>query len=130
MDKKIGWIFMLVAAVTLMLGMSPALAKELLLFDRPLTLLGYATQGGSVSLATNDYYDTERGLQMALMNLFMEGDYKISDQLKFYTSAKLTTDWAYQLKANDASWNDKLFDKSMDHLNFDHKYWQLLNEAH
>ena len=130
MDKKRVWMLILVVAVTLTLGMSPALAKELLLFDRPLTLLGYATQGGSVSLATNDHYDTERGLQMALMNLFMEGDYKISDKLKFYTSAKLTTDWIYQIKANDASWHDKIFDKSRDHLNVDNHYWQILNESH
>ncbi|HSB07421.1 MAG TPA: DUF1302 family protein [Thermodesulfobacteriota bacterium] len=132
MDKKRIGIFIVVAAVTLTLGMSSALAKELILFDRPLTLLGYATQGAAVSLKPNadGYYDTEKGLQMALMNLFMEANYKMSDPLKFYTSAKLTVDWAYQLKANDASWHEKEFDKSRNHLNVDDHYWQILNEAH
>ena len=108
----------------------PGDGREVMLFGKPLTLLGYATQGAGVSLMTKDYYDTERGLQTALMNLFMEADYKAFDTLKFYTSAKLTTDWTYQIKANDASWHDKEFNKSKNHLNVDSNYWQILNEAH
>lgn len=132
MNRKRGLISILVASVIISLWVCPGMAREVMLFGKPLTLLGYATQGASVSLKPNadGYYDTEKGLQMALMNLFIEGDYKAADTLKFYTSVKLTTDWAYQIKANDASWSDKLFDKSKNHLNVDGQYWQVLNEAH
>jgi hypothetical protein len=130
MNRKRGLISILVVWVIISLWVCPAMAREVMLFGKPLTLLGYATQGAGVSLVTNDHYDTERGLQTALMNLFLEGDYKAADNLKFYTSAKVTTDWIYQIKANDASWNDKEFNKSKTYLNVDANYWQILNEAH
>lgn len=122
-------MFVLVVAVSLALGISPVLARELLLFDRPLTLLGYITQGAGFSL-NGEHYDTEQGLQTALTNLFVETDYKMTDQLKFYTSGRLSVDWAYQLNSGRDSWEDKLFNKSKGHLNVDSNYWQILNEAH
>ena len=129
MKKKRLFISMLACELVVVLMVFPAWAKELLVFDRPLNLLGYASQEAGFSLSDNDRYDTEKGLQQALMNLFVEADYKISNQLKFYGSSRLTLDWAYQLKTNDSSWNDKEFDKSYDNLNVDEKYWQLLREA-
>lgn len=107
-----------------------ARAEEYILFERPLNLLGYFTQGVAISLIDKNKYDTERGLQSALMNLFVEGDYKISNELKFYGSSMLTVDWAYQLNANRDSWHEKLFSESNGHLNVDGKYWQVLKEAH
>ncbi len=130
MEKKKLFILGLVVLVTVALCQSPALAKELLIFDRPLNILLYVTQGTAVSLSDKDRYDTEKGLQSALMNLFIEMDYKISDKMKFYTSERFSVDWAYQLKHNDDSWHDKLFNQSKSHLNVDNKYWQILNEAH
>ncbi len=129
MNKKRLSILVWVAAVILVLGVSPAPARELLLFDRPLTLLGYITQGAGFSLS-HEHYDTEEGLQTALTNLFLETDYKMTDKLKFYTSGRLSVDWAYQLNSDRDSWNDKLFNKSKGHLNVDGNYWQILNEAH
>ena len=118
------------ALMVMLLSVSPAIAEEFIIFERPLNLLGYATQGGALSLIDKNKYDTEKGLQSALMNVFVEGDYKISNELKFYGSSMLTVDWAYQLNANRESWHEKLFSESKDYLNVDDKYWQLLKEAH
>jgi len=128
MYKKKVWMFVWIAALVLTLGLSPSLAKEFLVFDHPLSLLGYATQGAAFGM--HNSYDTEAGSQAALMNLFVEGEYRISPKLKFYSSIKYTQDWAYQINAGRESWNDKLFDKSKDHLNVDGNYWQIMNEAH
>ena len=108
----------------------PVRAKEFIVFERPLNLLGYMTQGTSFSLIGKSKYDLEQDFNSALMNLFLEGDYKISDTLRFYGSSMLTVDWIYQIKHPDSSWNNKLFNKSRDRLNVDDKYWQLLKEAH
>lgn len=105
-----------------------AIAAEFNVFGKSLRVMGYATQGGAFGWL--DKSDTEKGLQQALMNIYLEGEYKIAPELKFYGSGLLTVDWAYQLKHNDSSWHDKLFDKSKDKLNVDDKYWQLLKEAH
>jgi hypothetical protein len=106
------------------------MAEEVAVLGKPLNLLGYVTQGGALSLIDRNEYDTQKGLQSALMNLFVEGDYKISSELKFYGSSMLTVDWAYQFNSNRESWHEKLFSKSKDRLNVDSKYWQVLKEAH
>jgi len=131
MKKRKFLFLLLVAGMTVVLVVSPVIAGEqYTVFGNPLNLTGYITQGLAFSLSDKDRYDTEKGLQSALMNLFLEMDYKISPQLKFYTSERLSVDWIYQLNHNDDSWHDKLFNKSKGHLNVDDKYWQILNEAH
>ena len=52
-------------------------------------------------MGCKDAYDTEKDFNSALMNLFVEGDYEITNDLKFYGSGMLTVDWMYQLKHND-----------------------------
>jgi hypothetical protein len=130
MEKKKYWISVLAFVLAGVLLASPSMAKELLVFDRPLNILGYASQEAGFSLSNKDRYDTEKGLQTTLTNFFVEADYKISNQLKFYGSTRLTGDWIYQVKHNDSSWHDKEFRKSKGNLNFDDKYWQILREAH
>jgi hypothetical protein len=130
MKKKRLLILVLMAGLTITLAGPPAMAEQFTVLGKPLNLFGYATQGGSFSLLDKDKYDTEKGLNSALMNLFVEGDYTPISNLKFYASGMLTVDWIYQLKHNDSSWNDKLFSKSKNNLNVDDKYWQLLKEAH
>jgi len=130
MKKKRFLILFLMAGLTIVLLVSPAMAEQFTVFGRPGRIMGYISQGGSFSLDDKDKYDTEKGLNSALTNLFVEGDYAITDNLKFYGSSMLTVDWIYQLKANDSSWNEKLFNKSRDRLNVDNKPWQLLKEAH
>ena len=128
MDKKRLTILMVAAIIAMAFWVFPAGARELLLLDKPLTLLGFATQ--EAALGMHNAYDTEAGLQSALMNLFVEAEYKVFPQFKFYTSEKLSVDWAYQLNANRDSWEDKGFDKSRHRFNVDDRYWQILNEAH
>jgi hypothetical protein len=128
MNKKNFLVSVLVAGLTIGLTVIPCMAIEFNLFGRPVHLTGYITQGAAFGL--HDDYDTEQGLQMVLMNLFAEADYRISDQLKFYGASMLTADWIYQLKSGDNSWHDKLFAKSKGRLNVDDADWQLLKEAH
>jgi hypothetical protein len=130
MEKKKYWIFVLAFGLAGVLLASPSMAKELLVFDHPLNILGYASQEAGFSLSDQDRFDTEKGLQTTLTNFFVEADYKISNQLKFYGSTRLTGDWIYQIKHNDSSWHDKEFRKSKGNLNFDDEYWQILREAH
>jgi len=126
MNKKKLLISVLVASLTV-LTFSSAIAEEFSVAGRPLKLFGYATQ--EVSYGFSDAYDTEKGINSALMNLFVESAYDITKDLKFYGSGMLSVDWIYQLKCNDSSWVDKLFSKSKGNLNVDDKYWQLLKEA-
>ena len=130
MEKKRLCILVLMAAMVIALSVSSAIAEPFLLFGRQGNILGNFTQGGSFSLLDKDKYDVEKGFNSALMNLLLEGDYQPLDNLKLYASTMLTVDWIYQLKANDSSWHEKLFDHSRHYLNVDDKYWMLLKEAH
>lgn len=127
MKKRKLLTLVLMAGLIIALTFSSAVAEEVSVLGRPLKLFGYATQ--EMSFGFKDSYDTENSLNSALMNLFVEGDYQITKDLKFYGSGMLTVDWAYQLNSHRDSWNDKLFSKSKHNLNVDDKYWQLLKEA-
>ena len=127
MKKKRFLILVLMVGLMTALTFSSVTAEEFKVLGRSLKLFGFATQ--ELSYGFRDKYDTESNLNSALMNLFVEGDYEITKDLKFYGSGMLTVDWIYQLKYNDPSWNDKLFAKSKGKLNVDDKYWQLLKEA-
>lgn len=126
MKKKVLLISLLMAWA---LMLQPSMAFEIKLFGEPLDVSGYMTQQVGISLRPN-HYDTENDLQSSIYTLFLEGKYTPSTDLKFYVSSKLTGDWMYYLKHDDQSWNDQLFGKSRDRLAFDHKYWQILSEAH
>ena len=76
-------ILSFIAEMTILSMLYPAMAEELIVLGKPLNLLGYITQGAAFSLVNKNKYDTEKGLQSALTNLFVEGDYKISNKLKF-----------------------------------------------
>ena len=128
MKKRRFLILFLTMALTIGLESLPAVAEQFVVLGSPLNLFGYATQGGSFGLR-NTYF-SEKGLNSALMNLYVEGGYSPSATLKFYASGMLTVDWAYQLNSNRDSWNDKLLAKSRENLNVDGKYWQVLKEAH
>jgi hypothetical protein len=129
MEKKKILVSLLVGVVMVGVWVLPSMARELLIFDRPLNILGYVTQEAGFSLSDQDRYDTQKGLQTFLSNLFVEADYKISDQLRFYGSTRFTGDWIYQINSNNSSWHKKQFDKSADELNFDGEYWKILREA-
>jgi hypothetical protein len=121
-------ILSILVAMVLMVRTAPA--KDFILFGEPLSVAGYISNELVFSPNARDHYDTVKGIQSDLMNLFVEGKYSPLKDLQFYASSKMTVDWAYQLNANRGEWNDKLFSKSRGHLNVDDKYWQILNEAH
>jgi len=127
MKKRKLLMLVLMVGLIIALTCSSAFAEEFMVLGRSLKLFGFATQEAAFGL--DNKYDSENGLHSALMNLFVEGDYEITKDLKFYGSGMLTVDWAYQLNANRDSWNDRLFSKSRGNLNVDDKYWQLLKEA-
>jgi len=122
--------FVVVAVLAVALMVQPVMAKQFTVGGRTLNLFGYLTQGVAFSMHDDDYYDTEKGLQAALFNLHLEGDYTFTDDLKFYGAGMLSVDWVYDMKHDDRSWNDKLFTDSRDNLYIDDEYWQLLKEAH
>jgi hypothetical protein len=129
MKRRRFLVLFLMAGLAIALTVSSAMAEEFSVLGRPLHLFGYVTQGGSFALVDKDKYDTEKGLNSALMNLFLEGDYEIAKDLKFYGAGMLTVDWIYQLKHKDSSWDEKLFSKSKSKLNVDDKYYMLMKEA-
>jgi hypothetical protein len=130
MDKKKLFVFLVIPALAIFLMVSSALATQYMVGCRPLNLLGYITQSAAFSLEDENWYDTEKGLQSALFNFFIEGDYAPTDELKFYLSGMFTSDWNYEFKHNDHTWNQKMFDQSRRYLYIDDEYWQLLKEAH
>jgi hypothetical protein len=105
-----------------------ARAAEFMVNEKPMNLFFYITQG--VGYGLHDDYDTKKGVQSGIMNLFVEGDYALTKHLKFYASGMFTTDWAYDLNAHSGSWNNRLFDHSRPFLYMDNEYWQILKEAH
>jgi len=128
--KKRRLCVVLGAMLLVALMVHPVMAKQFKVAGRPLNLFCYLTQQVAFSMHDDDYYDTEEGLQSALFNFLLEGDYTFSDDLKFYGAGMLTLDWIYDIKHDDQSWNEKLFNQSRDNLYMDDESWQLLKEAH
>ena len=71
MKKKRFWIFVLSVGLVGVIMASPSPASELLVFDRPLNILGYVTQEVGYGLNDKDYYDTVKGVQTVLSNFFV-----------------------------------------------------------
>jgi hypothetical protein len=117
------------ALAAVLAAWSPVSAKMFEIGGKPATVQGYLSQSVGVSLA-GDYYDVEEDVNQALMNVFVEGDVKMSSDLSFYGAGMLTMDWMYDLKHNDDSWSEKRFNKSRDTLYIDDEWWQLAKEAH
>jgi hypothetical protein len=127
MKKRL--LLCLVIALTMtVFGINTVRAAEFMLGGKPLTILGYVTQGAAYGLH-NDY-DTYHGFQQALTNIFLETQYRPSSDLSFYVSGRFSADWAYDFNSSNSTWKDKLFDKSRSRMYMDNQYWQVLNEAH
>ncbi|MCP4287579.1 MAG: hypothetical protein GY792_24585, partial [Gammaproteobacteria bacterium] len=123
------FLVLTLALAAVLVAWSPASAKMFEIGGKPATVQGYISQSVASSLA-GDNYDVEEGVNQALMNLFVEGDVKLSSDLSFYAAGMLTVDWMYDLKHNDDSWEEKRFNKSRDTLQIDDEWWQLAKEAH
>ena len=128
--KKYGFAMAVVIPLVVILVSPFVMAEQFLLGGKPLNLYGYITQDVSFSLKNDGHFDNEGDLRSALFNFFVEGDYAITNNLKFYLSSMLTVDWVYELKHGDNSWNKKEFNKSRDELFVDDEFWQVLKEAH
>jgi hypothetical protein len=125
-------LFVFILALLLAIGLTatPGAAREISLQgDGVLNIFGYMSQSAQFSLK-KDKYDSEEDLQSALMNMFIEADYKPNESLGLYASGMLTMDWIYDIKNNDHTWESRQFDKSRDNLFIDDEAWQLLKEAH
>jgi len=96
---------------------------------KELNLFGYISQNAMIG-ASGDHHDTQDGIQQAITNLFVEGNYKPSYDVTLYGAAMFTADVAYQILDDDSDWEAKGFDQSRDALNVDDEYWQLLKELH
>jgi hypothetical protein len=127
--RRLFVFFISIIMLSLFFSGQIVVAKEFIVGGSPLELFGYISQSAQISMQ-DDQYDTEEDLQQALMNVFMEADYRPKSNLMFYLSGMLTVDWIYQIKDDDSSWENKLFDGSKAELNVDDEYWQLLKEAH
>ena len=107
--KKYGFAMAVVIPLVVILVSPFVMAEQFLLGGKPLNLYGYITQDVSFSLKNDGHFDNEGDLRSALFNFFVEGDYAITNNLKFYLSSMLTVDWIYELKHGDNSWNKKEF---------------------
>ncbi len=119
----------IILAVTARLPINAA-AETYSLAGRPLNILGYITQSAAFGLGGDSDFDTEKGLQSALLSAFIEVDYEPGPKLKIYAAGLYSIDWIYDLKHNDRSWEKKQFSKSRDNLYKDDHYWQVLKELH
>jgi hypothetical protein len=128
MNGKRVWVM---TAIIMAMLVQTVGAGEYTLFGKPLTNTGFLSQGGAYSLINRKGdYDTVTGLQSLPMTFFTDITYLPSDNLKLYTSGKLTADLAYQANHDRDAWNEKLFSKSRSGLGVDDHYWQILHEAH
>jgi hypothetical protein len=127
MKKRVLMCF-LVAIVGSLFVFNAVQALEYTIGGKPLTLTGYITQGAAYGVHHD--YDTQHGLQQALMNVLLEAQYRPSSDLSLYTSLRFTSDWAYDVFSHTKSWDEKLFSQSRSRMYMDNKYWQVLNELH
>jgi hypothetical protein len=129
--KKLFLVFALGFIIIGLLNAHPAGAADYLVGDKPLSIMGYITQGAQFSITGKDRYDSPKDLQSALTNVFLETAYAPHNNLKFYGSGMFTMDWVYDVKSRNHEWVEKGFDKSRkEGLYMDNEYWQLLKEAH
>jgi hypothetical protein len=123
-------LILILALAALLVAWGPVSAKMFEVGGKPASVQGYISQSIGHSLEEGDYYDIENDFNQALMNLFVEGDVKLSGDLSFYAAGMLTVDWIYDLQHNDVSWKAKRFNESRDALYIDDEWWQLVKEAH
>jgi len=118
--------FLLIASVLLA---GQAMAFQLDLFGRPLSIKGYVNQSVQFGLA-GDHYDTMQGFQQGLMQALLELEYYQTDNLKYFVSGQLTKDWAYNIYDSDDDWNFRQFDKARDEMSLRDDYEDVLSECH
>jgi hypothetical protein len=127
MKKRVLMYFLVVTVLSLFI-LNAAQAIEYSVGGKPLSVTGYITQGAAYGVHHD--YDTYYGIQQALSNVFLEAQYRPSDNVSLYGSFRYTMDWAYDIHSHTQSWDQQLFDKSRSRMYMDDNYWQILNELH
>ncbi len=120
------------AAMLLLLMITPGRVRgaHYTIGGKALSCFGYITQSVMYGLGSDRDFDTERGLQSVLTTILIEGEYRLSAQLKLFASGVLASDRIYDIKHDDSTWAGKGFNRSRSELSFDDEYWQLLKELH
>ncbi|MBW1818479.1 MAG: hypothetical protein JRJ60_15150, partial [Deltaproteobacteria bacterium] len=109
---------------------NPSMAiEDLILFGKPLSVMGYVNQGVSWGIE-GDEYDTKKGFQSAIFQFLLEGKYEVSRDLRFFGSGMLNLDWAYDINDGDDDWEARKFDQSSSELHFLSEYEDILRELH
>jgi len=98
------YLVVILTLAAVLVAWGPASAKMFDVGGKPASIQGYLSQSVGYSVEGGDHYDVEEGFNQALMNLFIEGDVKLSSDWSFYAAGMLTVDWMYELKSNDDSW--------------------------
>lgn len=104
-------------------------AKVFPVGNSSVNIMGYLTQTAVFQYGDDDYF-TEEGFQAALTTLLIEGEYRPTYNFTLYGATKLSVDWIYDLKHDDRSWTDKLFNESRDTYYIQDEFWQVLHEFH
>jgi hypothetical protein len=133
MRRMLKYLFVVLLMVFMwFMQVTPAIAGQFNVGGNPMNIMGYISQGGQFNITDLDRYDSPKDFQSALTNVFLEGDYTMSDKnLRFYLAGMFTYDSAYDINSSNHDWKDKAFDKSRKQgLYMDNKDWQILKEAH
>jgi len=125
------WVMLCVFGLfAMILNPSGSAAKQFRLFERELNVFGFFSQSLQFSTKGAQHYDTKANLQQALMNAFVEADYRPAEDWTVYGSLMLTVDWNYVFDSDDDEWAEKRFDQSRDKMFVDDAYWQIVKELH
>lgn len=115
--------------VAFMLAAGPAAAIDVQLCDRKASIMGYINQSMGFGIAGN-HYDTQPGFQQATFQMLVETRLDWSNDLRFFGSVGLNADWAYLIREDHESWDDKDFDNSKDRLFMFDDFKDILHELH
>jgi hypothetical protein len=127
--------FLLIASVLLA---GQAMAFNLDLFGKPLSVKGYINQSVQFGLA-GDGYATIQGLQQVLMQGLLELEYYQTNNLKYFVSGSLTTDYAYNIFKSRDKWGTdqppdspvgRFFSQSRSEMGLRSDYEDVLSECH
>jgi len=122
---------LLAVSVTWAVVAGPARAYDFTVGAMPLSVMGYVNQGVAFNIVGGDHYDTKKGFQSAIFQFLLETKLQMADNLTFFGSTMVNTDWAYPLlDGKSDEWGEKQFNRSRDRLYVFDDYQDLLKELH
>jgi hypothetical protein len=121
--------FLFLCILIVAVSVPQAIAAEMQLWGKPLTIHGYLNQSVGVGIS-GEYFDTQKRFQSAIFQGLIEGTYEPKRNVMVFMSGKLNADWAYPALSNNTLWQEKGFDKSRDRLYMLDDFKDVLHEAH